>query len=221
MTQQHRHTLANRKRCTIPVVSYNLHDTVYVTCKGVSTAVVSGLAYDKITDNANTMLASNHGTHWCMRDLKCLTTNLVLFITKVCHAFCFVNPRIPNDSIREIGLLNRNNFAAFLVHNLQRCTYFTTSGAQIPALSANTCCWLISTMLHICCTLGQHEAYSSSRSGQGQNSDPVASATAGLVVLQKQHRQAASKLAQQQFEMNHAWSACRVMFCACTSSYTC
>ena len=132
-----------------------------VTCKGMSL-----IAHDKNTYNANTMLASSH--------LECSTTNLVLFITNVCHAFCFVNPWIPNNSIRKVGLLNRNNFAAFLVHNLHMCTYFPASAAQIPAcIRQPACCWLISTMLNICCTLGQCEMYSSIRSGQGQQSGPV------------------------------------------------
>ena len=105
------------------------------TCdlKGCEHAVVSGLAYDKNTDNANTMLASNHEAVWCIRHLECSTTNLVLFITKICHAFCFVSPRIPNNSIRKVGLLDGNDFAAFLVHNLQRCTYFAASTSQILA----------------------------------------------------------------------------------------
>ncbi len=48
-----------------------------------------------------------------------------------------------------------------------------------------------------------------------------ASAIAGMAVLQRQHRQAASKLAQQQFEMDHAWSACRILFWPCNCSHTC
>ena len=45
--------------CWIQIVSYTSHDTTF-ELQGHESAVVSGLAHDKNTYNANTMLASSH-----------------------------------------------------------------------------------------------------------------------------------------------------------------